>query len=147
MCKFNWNGNRGLSCSKSAGRFSRHSEINNIIYRALQSANIPSIWEPLGLSRDATVADTLAPSYLHQSSLGGGRVAEQAASRNWSLYSNIVEQNYIFIPFACETLGPWCAKAIRSIDVLGHMLKLIKLKWTEIKSLLEAANKYRYTTR
>jgi hypothetical protein len=43
----------GLSCSKSSGRFSRHTEINSIINWSLTSIHVNSILEPNGLSRDA----------------------------------------------------------------------------------------------
>jgi hypothetical protein len=39
-------GHHGLSCRKSTGRHSRHGNINDIIKRALVSAEIPSILEP-----------------------------------------------------------------------------------------------------
>jgi hypothetical protein len=42
----------GLSCSKSSGRFSRHTEINSIINRSLTSIHVNSTLEPNGLSRD-----------------------------------------------------------------------------------------------
>ena len=44
-------GVHGLSCRKSAGRFFRHAQVNDIIKRALSSAHIPSILEPNGVSR------------------------------------------------------------------------------------------------
>ena len=44
------NGVHGLSCKKSAGRFSRHSHVN-LIKRGLESARIPTILEPQGVSR------------------------------------------------------------------------------------------------
>ena len=76
----------GLSCSRSAGRFARHSMLNQIIKDSLGTLRIPSILEPPGLSRtdfkrpdglsltpwirgsplvwDATVVDALAPSRI-----------------------------------------------------------------------------------
>ena len=45
-------GTHGLKCKKSTGRYSRHREINNIIARAMSSANIPATLEPPGLFRD-----------------------------------------------------------------------------------------------
>jgi hypothetical protein len=41
-------GIHGLSCSKSSGRFSRHSEINSIINRSLTSIHDNSTLEPNG---------------------------------------------------------------------------------------------------
>jgi hypothetical protein len=90
FCKFNAKvdeiGIHGLSCSKSSGRFSRHTEINSIINRSLTSIHVNSTLEPNGLSRDdgkrpdgmtlvpwvkrqplvwdVTIVDTLADSYV-----------------------------------------------------------------------------------
>ena len=97
----------GLSCRRSAGRHSRHSDINCIIHGALTSANISSTLEPVGLFRsdgkrpdgmslqpwqrgkcliwDATAKDTLAPSNVALSADKAGataRVGETAKRRN-----------------------------------------------------------------
>jgi hypothetical protein len=42
----------GLSCFKSSGRFSRHTEINSIISRSLTSIHVNSTLVPNGLPRD-----------------------------------------------------------------------------------------------
>ena len=42
-------GTHGLSCQFSKGWHSRHAAVNDIIRRALDTANIPSHLEPLGL--------------------------------------------------------------------------------------------------
>lgn len=34
----------------------------------------------------------------------------------------LLDQNYIILPFAVETLGPWCAEAINFIDILGNLI-------------------------
>ena len=79
-------GTHGLACRRSSGRMARHHNINDIIWRGLTRAGIPSSKEPQGLSRsdgkrpdgltlipwqsgrsliwDVTVADTQAPSHL-----------------------------------------------------------------------------------
>ena len=44
-------GTHGLSCKKSSGRFARHAQVNDLIKRALTSANYPSMLEPEGISR------------------------------------------------------------------------------------------------
>ena len=43
-------GLHGLACKKSAGRTSQHNYINDIIWRALCRAGVPSIKEPSGLT-------------------------------------------------------------------------------------------------
>ena len=138
-------GIHGLSCKKSAGRFPCHSEVNNIICRTLQTANIPSKLEPPLFRKDgkradgvtlipwstgkmlvwdATIRDTLAPSYVHSSAVGPGRVATRGAADKCRDYENIVRDNYIFLPFACETLGPWCVEAVNFVKQLGKMVKM-----------------------
>ncbi|XP_029657541.1 uncharacterized protein LOC115231724 [Octopus sinensis] len=49
-----------LSCKRSAGRAPRHSAINNVILRALESVGFPSILEPVGLDR----GDGKRPDYV-----------------------------------------------------------------------------------
>ena len=80
-----------LSCRKNVGRQIRHSTINDIIWRAMRRASIPSMKEPLGLLRDdgkrldgvtlipwargrclawdVTVSDTFAATHLPLTSL------------------------------------------------------------------------------
>ena len=88
-------GSHALSCKKNSSRILRHNALNELIFRALVKAGIPSIKEPPGLLRadgkrpdgvtqipwaagkclawDVTVTDTLAPSYRHLSSVSAGR--------------------------------------------------------------------------
>uniref|UniRef100_A0A8D8YXV9 Uncharacterized protein n=1 Tax=Cacopsylla melanoneura TaxID=428564 RepID=A0A8D8YXV9_9HEMI len=90
----------GLSCSKSAGRISRHRGLNAIILRALTAIHMHPTLEPVGISRnngkrpdgatmgawskgqkllwDATCVDTLAQSYVNRTSQKGGAAAEIA---------------------------------------------------------------------
>jgi hypothetical protein len=137
-------GTHGLSCFKSSGRFSRHTEINSIINRSLTSIHVNSTLEPNGLSRDdgkrpdgmtlvpwikgqplvwdVTVVDTLADSYVLKSSEVAGFAAEMACKRKHSKYSSIISSNYVFKGLAFETLGPWCKEAIDFINVIGNRL-------------------------
>lgn len=138
-------GTHGLSCKYSAGRHPRHSGFNNIICRTLHTANFPAKLEPPLFRKDgkradgvtlipwsngkmlvwdATIRDTLAPSYVHSSSLGPGRVAMRAAAAKCNDYKNLIDDNYIFLPFACETLGPWCAEALQFVKQLGKMVNM-----------------------
>ena len=45
------NGLHGLSCKRGPVRHARHNAINDLIARALQRAEVPSMKEPAGLSR------------------------------------------------------------------------------------------------
>jgi hypothetical protein len=138
-------GIHGLSCSKSSGRFSRHTEINSIIInRSLTSIHLNSTLEPNGLSRDdrkcpdgmtlvpwikgqslvwdVTIVDTLADSYVLKTSGVSGFTVEMICKRKHSKYSSIISSNYVFKGLAFETLGPWCKEAIDFINVFGNRL-------------------------
>ena len=90
-------GVHGLSCRKSAGRHVRHSALNDLVKRALTSAEVPSRLEPSSLSRSygkqpdgltmmpwkqgrcmvwvVTCPDTLATSHLNRAITSPGAVA------------------------------------------------------------------------
>ena len=106
-------GRHGLSCKSAGGRHSRHSQANELIRRALNSAQVPAIREPPGLSRhdlkrpdgltllpwaqgrslvwDFTCADTLAASHIASTSQQAEKAALQAekkkilTTRTWQL--------------------------------------------------------------
>lgn len=139
-------GHYGLKGRKSAGRHSRHAELNNIIKRALASSDMPAILEPVGLVRedgkrvdgmtlipwakgsaliwDATCTDTLAPSNIRLSLKKAGRAADDKARMKEAKYRSLISQNYRFVPFAVETMGSWSAEAIRFFDTLSHKIAL-----------------------
>ena len=134
-------GKRCLSCKRDAGRSIRHHELNDIIYRALTRVSTLSVLEPPGLSRtdgkrpngltlipwqrgmsvtwDVTVADTVADSYLHLTSVKAGGAAENAATRKDDKYVDL-QQTYTFIPLAFETLGPINVKGVEFLQGLAH---------------------------
>jgi len=139
-------GTHGLSCVKSRGRGIRHKDTNKTVSNGLSSADIPNTLEPVGLhledckrvdgitqipfkegrllTWDVTVSDTLAPSYLTHSSKVSGIVAKKAAQRKISKYKEIVDNpNYLFVPLAFETLGPWCEEAIDFVNTVGRMIQ------------------------
>jgi hypothetical protein len=111
-------GRHGLSCPKNKGRFSRHSDLNQIIQRALSSIHISSSLEPRGLLRDdgkrpdgatlipwskgqrliwnVTCVDTLANSYIRKTSIIAGSAAEEASKRKHDKYQNLKSANYNF---------------------------------------------------
>lgn len=121
-------GRHGLSCIKSAGRFYRHSLLNDLVRRALVSVSVPASLEPCGLSRDdgkrpdgttlipwrngrplvwdATCVDTLAASHLSATTLRAGAAAEQAQTLKHRKYS-CLSGDYELAALAVETFGPW----------------------------------------
>jgi uncharacterized membrane-anchored protein YhcB (DUF1043 family) len=84
-------GHHGLSCYRSAGRRTRHEMINDLVKRALTSAEIPSFREPNGYYRedflwDVTCTDTLAQSYIRLSSKKAGEATRLGENVNKSRY-------------------------------------------------------------
>lgn len=138
------NGLHGLSCTRCAGRRPRHHAINEIIRRALVSAEVPCVLEPPGLSRtdgkrpdgltlipwqrgrcliwDATCVCTFAACHLATTEKGAGGAAEAAARGKRAKYSAL-ESMYDFVPFAVETSGPWGAEAKKLIADIGQRLR------------------------
>lgn len=137
-------GLHGLACKLSAGRIPRHANINNIIRRSLATISIPSILEPRGISRsdgkrpdgmtlvpwkrgralvwDATCVDTMAPSHIQGTSCRVGSAAATAEANKRLKYNNIFN-NYEFVAFAVETMGPWSKDAQSFYNTLAPMLK------------------------
>ena len=114
-------GLHGLSCTKSAGRFSRHATLNSLIKQTLGSLDLPSMLEPRGLYRtdgkppdgvamtpwemgkelvwDVTFVDALAPSRLHQGSLcNPGTTVTETESRKIENYCELKDNGYILHP-------------------------------------------------
>jgi len=136
-------GVHGLACRQSAGRTSRHHAINDLVYRALQRANIPATKEPVGLMRSDNKrpdgltlipwqggrsvyvgrhgTDTLAESYLSSTSVTVGSAAEAAASRKEQKYLALMG-TYLFIPLAVETLGPINSTGLQFLSELGRRI-------------------------
>ena len=121
-------GLHGLSCTKSAGRFSRHATLNSLIKQTLGSLDLLSMLQPRGLYRtdgkrpdgvtmipwemgkqlvwDVTVVDALAPSCLNQGSLcNPGTTATEAEARKIEKYSELIDNGCIFQPVALEIQG------------------------------------------
>ena len=134
----------GLSCRKSEGRHHRHAAINDILYRALTSARVPSRLEPSGLQRsdgkrpdgvtlipwkngkplvwDATCPDTLAPSYRDIATANAGAVAAKAEDGKVAKYLSL-DPNHSFVPVAVETLGVIGPKSMAFLKDLSHRIK------------------------
>jgi len=133
-------GAHGLACKRSAGRMGRHQYLNDIIWQAINRANVPAIKEPQGLVRsdgkrpdgvtqiprsegecvtwDVTVTDTLAASNVRPTSLSAGSAAEAAAARKEQKYSELMRR-YSFVPIAFETMGTINASGEDFIDEIG----------------------------
>ena len=122
------NGRHGLSCASSAGRFSRHHNLNTLVKQALSSIKVPSILEPYGLTRtdgkcpdgitlapweegkqlvwDVTCVDLLAPSRIENRSVANtGTAAEDAEELKTAKYVCLTDKGYIFQPLAFEIQG------------------------------------------
>ena len=139
-------GIHSLSCKQGSGKSHRHTQLNDIVWRALQRAGIPSTKEPNGLSFtderrpdgltlipwsngrsvtwDVTVINTLADSYLPTSSQQTGGAAELAATRKDTKYADLAER-YTFVPIAVETLGAINSSGINFLSDLGRRITAI----------------------
>ena len=135
-----------LACRKSSGRHLRHSLANDVISRALRSANTPSILEPTGMLRadgkrpdgvtmipwsrgkalvwDFTCPDTLAPSHVRQTSVAAGSAAIAAESKKRTKYAEVSVSNS-FVPFAIETLGVWGTDAHALSSEIGSRIAAV----------------------
>ena len=124
----------------------RHFHLNDVIYRALASADIPASKEPSGLLRsdgkrpdgltlipwqagrsltwDVTVSHTAASSYLSNVAATAGGVAEMAAERKREKYVEL-EKSYIFQPISFETFGPINSSGHSFISEIGRRISAI----------------------
>jgi hypothetical protein len=139
-------GTHGLACRKSAGRHVRHNAVNDLIKRALASANVPAMLEPRSLSRDDgkrpdgltmlpwangrcmvwdfTCPDTLAVSHLNRAVLSPGAVANDAEHRKSAKY-RFLASLYSFTPIAVESLGALGEEASAFFRDLGHRIAAV----------------------
>ena len=138
-------GTHGLSCHFSAGRHFRHAMLNDILHRALSSANVPSWLEPTGLDRadgkrpdgitmvpwsngrllvwDATCVDTFAPSHLSMTASEVCAAANQAEQTKIKKYSYITSHAYrSFTPVAFETTGVCGPRSMSFLTDLGRRI-------------------------
>ena len=138
-------GRHGLSCKNAKGTFPRHQNVNDLIKRALGSAQATSITEPPGLARsdgkrpdgltlfpwekgrclvwDFTCRDTLAPSNVEAAAQGAGKCAQKAEKDKVAHYQELAN-NYIVMPIAVETLGSWGPSGIQFIKEIGSRIQL-----------------------
>ncbi|XP_074026320.1 uncharacterized protein [Leptinotarsa decemlineata] len=136
-------GTHGLSCRRSAGRISRHHQVNDILKRAMLSADVPAILEPLGTSRDIgkrpndmslipwkygkpvvwdfICVDTVAASHLAESSKSAGTAALSGEKLKRKKYQNL-GNNYLFHPVAVETFGVYGPESLLFVHELGRRI-------------------------
>ena len=124
-------GTHAFTCKKAPGRIMGHHALNDIVARALTTAEKPVHKEPPGLMSasgkrpdgisllswkngkrvawDVTVATTLADSYLAASSSRCGSAASLISARKDAKYQGLPAE-YMFYPLAFENLGPTSAE-------------------------------------
>ena len=151
-------GLHGLACKKSTPRHIRHSKLNDILWRAVQKAQVPACKEPVGLSRidakrpdgatlvpwargkpmacDVTVPDTYAQSHVNGTSIKAGTAADSAAAAKNAKYTDIAN-THMFISVAIETDGPWNVEAIELIQEIGRRITLINGESRETEYLFQ----------
>ena len=136
------NGRHGLACRKQLGRWSRHTEVNHLIKRALVQAKIPATLEPTNLSIldgrrpdgltflswkqgkpltwDFTCADTLCDTYVKRSARCAGSAAEFREEEKSKHYKDLT--NYHFVPVAVETFGAWGSRGWKLVKEIGRKM-------------------------
>ena len=139
-------GLHGLSCKYSAGRHPRHAALNDVVRRALQSAGVPSILEPVGVDRgdgkrpdgitvfpfangrclcwDATCTDTFAMSHLNSSAVSVGSAAGAAEESKRRKYASLAAR-FRFEPVAVETAGTFGGSTGSFIAEIGRRISEI----------------------
>ena len=73
---------------------------------------------------DVTVIDTVAQSYVSQSSQCAGNAAELAATRKSSKYGEL-STSVFFVPITLESLGPVCSQALSFLCELGQRISAV----------------------
>ena len=147
-----------LACRKSAGRHVRHNAVNDLIKRALASANVPAILEPNSLFRDDdkrpdgltvmpwangrcmvwyfTCPDTLAASHLNRAVVSPGAVANDAEDRKSSKYRSLAAC-YSFKPVAVETPGALGEEASAIFQDLGRRITAVTAEPRSFQFLIQ----------
>ena len=145
-CNMKIYGRHALACFRNPGHIRRHSALNDVIQRALRSAEIPSILEPAGLARedgrrpdgittlsfrkgkclvwDATCAHTFCHTNLARSAVEAGAAALQAENRKRERYQNI-SREYLFEPLAFKTSCVFGPSTLKLVNELGRKIQQV----------------------
>jgi len=135
-----------LTCRRSGTRHQRHSQLNDILWRAFKTASVPAVKEPAGLSRDdgkrldgvtllpwakgkplawdITVPDTYADSHLADTATTAWAAADKAANNKVAKYRQIAD-SHIFVPVAIESAGTWNRQAVELVQELGRRMTAV----------------------
>ena len=138
-------GRHGLSCKKAKGTYPRHLQVNDILARALGSAQVSATLEPTGLCRDGkqpdgrtlvpwkegthltwdyTCHDTFCLSNVDLSAQCAGKAAEKAEKDKLTKYHELTRQ-FIVMPVANETLGSWAQDSLRFVEEIGSRITAV----------------------
>ena len=147
-----------LSCKRSAGRFSRHTALNDILKRGLDAAAIPSCLEPAGLDRgdgkrpdgltlipfshgkslvwDATCVDTFAATNILRSTSEAGFAASKAEEAKVGKYSTLTDR-FTIQPIAVETTGVVGPSSLSFLKEIGKRASALRREPRETQWLLQ----------
>ena len=78
-------GTHGLACKRSAGRYPRHGLLNDVLWRAMLRAQVPSCKELAGLSRSdgKPTGSRWSPGHEARGSSAATRLLAEAQCRGW----------------------------------------------------------------
>jgi len=146
----------GLACHRSGPRHQRHSQLDDILWRAIKWAQVPAVKEPAGLSRDdgkrpdgvtllpwakgkpwdVTVPDTYADSHLADTATTAGAAADKAAGNKETKYRQLAN-SHIFVPVAIESAWTWNHQAVELVQELGRRMTAVTEDTREASDLFQ----------
>ena len=137
-------GHHLLSCRFNEGRHPRHAALNDTVCRALKTAGLPSILEPVGLDRgdgwrpdgltvfpfkrglslcwNATCVNTFGESVINRSAVSAGTAASEAERAKKAKYP-LLCQRFQFEPIAFETAGTFGPGTRIILNEIGARLR------------------------
>ena len=149
-------GLRCLSCRKSAARYQRHSNLNDIISRAVKRAQIPAVKELVGLSRlDGKRPDGAALNSLgkekssHLRCHGTRHICAVTCRRHCNfgrsqscyykkdVQVSVSDRHQLFVPVPIETGGTRDIQAIEFIEELGKRIMNVTNELLETQYLFQ----------